>query len=168
MPSDAAWADTIQKIHISDIPAQAASTLFIVCQRYHSEFRKLDNWVIHVMRTPNQTFYLSRYLCLQNFTHKLCAGIHGSHNHTGCSSDSGSARSIRRVCFPLWLLVCEFLKHQSRLPKEGEENVLVTSALPYCNNVPHLGQWSEFSYYIKHAHGTYRKYHWQFAQCRRL
>jgi len=35
---------------------------------------------------------------------------------------------------------CEFLTHQSRLPKEGEENVLVTSALPYCNNVPHLGQ----------------------------
>ena|SRR5258706_2002958 len=26
-----------------------------------------------------------------------------------------------------------------RLPKEGEENILVTSALPYCNNVPHLG-----------------------------
>ncbi|RKP14602.1 methionyl-tRNA synthetase [Piptocephalis cylindrospora] len=26
-----------------------------------------------------------------------------------------------------------------RLPKEGEENVLITSALPYVNNVPHLG-----------------------------
>ncbi|THH33227.1 hypothetical protein EUX98_g996 [Antrodiella citrinella] len=25
------------------------------------------------------------------------------------------------------------------LPKEGEENVLISSALPYCNNVPHLG-----------------------------
>ncbi|CAE6414410.1 unnamed protein product [Rhizoctonia solani] len=25
------------------------------------------------------------------------------------------------------------------LPEEGEENVLITSALPYCNNVPHLG-----------------------------
>ncbi|KAF9449518.1 methionyl tRNA synthetase [Macrolepiota fuliginosa MF-IS2] len=25
------------------------------------------------------------------------------------------------------------------LPKEGETNVLITSALPYCNNVPHLG-----------------------------
>jgi methionyl-tRNA synthetase len=25
------------------------------------------------------------------------------------------------------------------LPKDGEENVLITSALPYCNNVPHLG-----------------------------
>ncbi|CCL98929.1 uncharacterized protein FIBRA_00936 [Fibroporia radiculosa] len=25
------------------------------------------------------------------------------------------------------------------LPKEGEENILITSALPYCNNVPHLG-----------------------------
>lgn len=26
-----------------------------------------------------------------------------------------------------------------RLPKKGERNVLVTSALPYVNNVPHLG-----------------------------
>jgi hypothetical protein len=25
------------------------------------------------------------------------------------------------------------------LPKEGERNILVTSALPYVNNVPHLG-----------------------------
>ncbi|KAF9243509.1 tRNA synthetases class I (M)-domain-containing protein [Melanogaster broomeanus] len=25
------------------------------------------------------------------------------------------------------------------LPKEGETNILITSALPYCNNVPHLG-----------------------------
>ncbi|KDQ59192.1 hypothetical protein JAAARDRAFT_33919 [Jaapia argillacea MUCL 33604] len=25
------------------------------------------------------------------------------------------------------------------LPKDGEKNVLITSALPYCNNVPHLG-----------------------------
>ena len=27
-----------------------------------------------------------------------------------------------------------------RLPKQGEKNVLITSALPYCNNVPHLGK----------------------------
>jgi methionyl-tRNA synthetase len=27
-----------------------------------------------------------------------------------------------------------------RLPKAGEANILVTSALPYCNNVPHLGR----------------------------
>ncbi|KAG6909065.1 hypothetical protein DXG01_002218 [Tephrocybe rancida] len=27
------------------------------------------------------------------------------------------------------------------LPKEGEENVLITSALPYCNNVPHLDEY---------------------------
>ncbi|KAH9939497.1 methionyl-tRNA synthetase [Amylocystis lapponica] len=26
------------------------------------------------------------------------------------------------------------------LPKDGETNVLITSALPYCNNVPHLGE----------------------------
>ncbi|KAF8638324.1 hypothetical protein AX17_002344 [Amanita inopinata Kibby_2008] len=25
------------------------------------------------------------------------------------------------------------------VPKEGEKNILITSALPYCNNVPHLG-----------------------------
>lgn len=26
-----------------------------------------------------------------------------------------------------------------RLPKKGEKNILVTSALPYVNNIPHLG-----------------------------
>ena len=25
------------------------------------------------------------------------------------------------------------------LPREGEDNILITSALPYVNNVPHLG-----------------------------
>ncbi|KAK0446359.1 tRNA synthetases class I (M)-domain-containing protein [Armillaria borealis] len=29
--------------------------------------------------------------------------------------------------------------HPATLPKEGEKNILITSALPYCNNVPHLG-----------------------------
>jgi methionyl-tRNA synthetase len=26
-----------------------------------------------------------------------------------------------------------------KLPKDGERNILITSALPYVNNVPHLG-----------------------------
>ncbi|KAJ3922046.1 tRNA synthetases class I (M)-domain-containing protein [Lentinula edodes] len=29
--------------------------------------------------------------------------------------------------------------HPAILPKAGETNILITSALPYCNNVPHLG-----------------------------
>ncbi|KAJ7274339.1 Methionyl/Leucyl tRNA synthetase [Mycena haematopus] len=29
--------------------------------------------------------------------------------------------------------------HPAILPKSGEPNILITSALPYCNNVPHLG-----------------------------
>lgn len=33
------------------------------------------------------------------------------------------------------IFLCDLL----RLPKEGKRNVLVTSALPYVNNVPHLG-----------------------------
>lgn len=32
-------------------------------------------------------------------------------------------------------LLCDFLS----LPQEGKRNVLLTSALPYVNNVPHLG-----------------------------
>ncbi|KAF8896329.1 tRNA synthetases class I (M)-domain-containing protein [Infundibulicybe gibba] len=31
------------------------------------------------------------------------------------------------------------IRSDEGLPKEGETNVLITSALPYCNNVPHLG-----------------------------
>jgi methionyl-tRNA synthetase len=33
------------------------------------------------------------------------------------------------------------LTHHSRkvLPIEGQRNVLITSALPYVNNIPHLG-----------------------------
>lgn len=27
----------------------------------------------------------------------------------------------------------------SSLPKDGERNILITSALPYVNNIPHLG-----------------------------
>jgi tRNA synthetases class I (M) len=34
--------------------------------------------------------------------------------------------------YVLWFIAC-------RLPQEGERNFLVTSALPYVNNVPHLG-----------------------------
>ena len=30
-------------------------------------------------------------------------------------------------------------KTELPLPVEGKKNVLITSALPYCNNVPHLG-----------------------------
>ena len=33
-------------------------------------------------------------------------------------------------------------KHKSQapvLPKKGERNIMITSALPYVNNVPHLG-----------------------------
>lgn len=30
-------------------------------------------------------------------------------------------------------------KRSNILPKDGERNILITSALPYVNNVPHLG-----------------------------
>lgn len=32
-----------------------------------------------------------------------------------------------------------YLYFYYRLPVKGEKNILVTSALPYVNNVPHLG-----------------------------
>ena len=32
-----------------------------------------------------------------------------------------------------------FAAAQPRVPKKGERNILITSALPYVNNVPHLG-----------------------------
>ena len=55
---------------------------------------------------------------------------------------------LRVVPDPGKHVLYDFLVHVStcnlmilifRLPKEGETNILITSALPYCNNVPHLG-----------------------------
>lgn len=36
-------------------------------------------------------------------------------------------------------IFCQFLKLNFRLPNEKGKNILITSALPYVNNVPHLG-----------------------------
>lgn len=38
-----------------------------------------------------------------------------------------------------YLYVFIFLYFYYRLPVKDEKNILVTSALPYVNNVPHLG-----------------------------
>ena len=63
-------------------------------------------------------------------------------------------RGVRRVChemptlieFPADPSICASFKilqttmaSNPILPKEGERNILITSALPYVNNVPHLG-----------------------------
>ncbi|EJU04590.1 methionyl-tRNA synthetase [Dacryopinax primogenitus] len=37
------------------------------------------------------------------------------------------------------LLMRKFTPGEEVLPVAGEDNILITSALPYCNNVPHLG-----------------------------
>ncbi|GJJ08658.1 hypothetical protein Clacol_002877 [Clathrus columnatus] len=39
-------------------------------------------------------------------------------------------------------------KDEKILPKEKETNVLITSALPYCNNVPHLGTRNRRTLYV--------------------
>jgi hypothetical protein len=36
-------------------------------------------------------------------------------------------------------LICRFMLTAAQSLPDGETNILVTSALPYCNNVPHLG-----------------------------
>ncbi|CAG8719750.1 8163_t:CDS:2, partial [Funneliformis mosseae] len=36
-------------------------------------------------------------------------------------------------------VILKFDKDKNREPIKGERNVLVTSALPYVNNIPHLG-----------------------------
>lgn len=57
---------------------------------------------------------------------------------------------VERICVWVWCSVCSWslwlLLHgllsfsfPTRLPVPGERNVLITSALPYVNNVPHLG-----------------------------
>ena len=36
-------------------------------------------------------------------------------------------------------IISPFILHLCRLPRVNEQNILITSALPYVNNVPHLG-----------------------------
>jgi len=50
-------------------------------------------------------------------------------------------------------------KDLRRLPKEGEKNILITSALPYCNNVPHLG--NSTVYNTSSLLMDIRKHHWK-------
>ena len=76
--------------------------------------------------------------------------IHGFlETHDFMDSKIRSAPGVLRDTVPKGVAPCAFLHQESqtagpdashRLPKEGEENILVTSALPYCNNVPHLGE----------------------------
>jgi len=67
-------------------------------------------------------------------TNQVCARGTPCHSH---SRPSGSNVRGARSC-------TEYsdyrLAYAHRLPKDGETNVLITSALPYCNNVPHLGE----------------------------
>lgn len=51
----------------------------------------------------------------------------------------GVLRRRRRVLAPLTAGRCLAQTVAQRRPEEGRENVLITSALPYVNNVPHLG-----------------------------
>ena len=39
-----------------------------------------------------------------------------------------------------------------KLPIEGKRNILITSALPYVNNVPHLGNIIGCKYFLFHSH----------------
>lgn len=61
-----------------------------------------------------------------------------SRGRRSIAQDSKAWRDNVRMLslFDLSVLKCS----EFRLPKDGEENVLITSALPYCNNVPHLGK----------------------------
>lgn len=50
---------------------------------------------------------------------------------------------------------------------DGEDNVLITSALPYCNNVPHLGMPTvrvrralAETFWVGH-----REHHWKYSEC---
>lgn len=53
-------------------------------------------------------------------------------------------RLFEFVCYQIGHVLVTLVTHVSvmwihRMPVNGERNVLVTSALPYVNNVPHLG-----------------------------
>lgn len=59
-----------------------------------------------------------------------------SHSKTLMSSERADylSKMVHLLLTALFLLCVS-----SRLPVAGQENVLITSALPYVNNVPHLG-----------------------------
>lgn len=47
------------------------------------------------------------------------------------------AKQLYQPVLDLSGLVIE--ENETKLPKTGQRNILITSALPYVNNVPHLG-----------------------------
>jgi hypothetical protein len=95
---------------------------------------------------------------------------------SACLRISGLPKACSDRCQNLvnW---CEFyqrsllsVKWQSifpRLPEGGEKNILITSALPYCNNVPHLGMkrryFESLPLTVRFLFG--RQYHWKHPQC---
>lgn len=55
--------------------------------------------------------------------------------NTQCMFIITAYKTLTSVRLPSVMSWCVFLS----LPQEGKRNVLITSALPYVNNVPHLG-----------------------------
>jgi hypothetical protein len=60
-----------------------------------------------------------------------------SQNYRSFRLASGSRKSISFSTTKIAIMVDR--KRSNILPKDGERNILITSALPYVNNVPHLG-----------------------------
>ena len=65
--------------------------------------------------------------------------------HNNVCNDSVNSDEQVRLAFESWSLKDDYQLYSnpgdnsSKLPKPGQRNVLITSALPYVNNVPHLG-----------------------------
>lgn len=87
--------------------------------------------------------------------------------------DSSGRRIQRDMCRTLWILkgvprAQHKLMMPYRLPKEGETNVLITSALPYCNNMPHLGWFITQISSATNSNDSFRQYYWKYSQRRRI
>ncbi|KAJ3036339.1 hypothetical protein HDV00_002812 [Rhizophlyctis rosea] len=69
-------------------------------------------------------------------------GVKAWERHTGASKQTSQGASLVDLPPPKvdGKVTIELTHHKQKiLPKEGQRNILITSALPYVNNVPHLG-----------------------------
>lgn len=112
---------------------------------------------------------LAPTLVLYSLVPSLFDACHASENplrrgHPALRSGAWRNYVRRRACLEIYAPS----NRERSLPKEGETNVLITSALPYCNNVPHLGTLLRQRIHPARllTRMTHRQRYWKHTECR--